>query len=152
MKKKQSSRLKTRSGFEDVIIKQLKNQRVPFDYEPKKLLYRLSRYYVPDFELPNKILIEAKGNFDKEDRDKMLAVREMNPEFDIRLVFQSDGYINKLSKTAKKKRLDIRSKRGKVTREETEILNKNRTKYSDWCIEHGFKYAFGKIPLSWIEE
>lgn len=148
LKKKQ----KTRSGFEDVILKQLKDQRVPFEYEPKKLVYTLHKYYIPDIELPNKILIECKGQFDKDDRDKMLAVRAMHPGLDVRMVFQQDGFLNKLSKTAKKKRLDIKSKRGKVTREETEGLNSRRVKYSDWCTKNGFKYAIGKIPQEWINE
>lgn len=144
--------MKTRSGFEDEIIKQLESQRIPFEYEPKKLLYRLSKFYIPDIELSNKILIECKGEFNKEDRDKMLAVRDMNPTLDIRMVFQQDGYINKLSKSAKKKRLDIRAKRGKVTQEETQELNARRTKYSDWCIKNKFKYAISKIPKEWIYE
>lgn len=143
---------KTRSGFEDTVLRQLKRQGVQYAYEPKKLLYRLSKYYIPDIELPNKILVECKGEFNKEDRDKMLAVRETNPGLDIRMLFQTDGYLNKLSKSARNKRLDIRTDFGKITREQIEELNKNRVTYSKWCEKHGFKYAIGKIPKEWIDE
>lgn len=130
----------------------MESQRVPFEYEPKKLVYTLHKFYIPDIELPNKILLECKGEFNKEDRDKMLAVRAMNPKLDIRMVFQTDNYLNKLSKTAKKKRLDIRAKRGKVTKDEITKLNNNRTKYSDWCIKNEFQYSIGAIPQCWIDE
>lgn len=86
-----------------------------------------SRNYIPDFILPNGIVIEFKGKLDRTVREKMALVFEQNPDLDIRLVFMRN---NKISKTSK-------------------------TRYSDWCDKRGIKYHVseeGKIPDEWITE
>jgi len=82
------------------------------------------RKYYPDFILPNGVLLETKGMFDLEDRNKMLAVREHHPDADIRILFTNPkGKINKGSKTT----------------------------YADWCDKHGFKWAKGPaVPEEWL--
>jgi hypothetical protein len=94
-------------------------------YEPCRLSYTVHKCYVPDFELPNKIYVEAKGLFTANDRTKMAKVKVAHPDLDIRLLFQRDNYLYKGSDT----------------------------RYSDWCRALGFKFAIGtKVPKAWIKE
>lgn len=86
--------------------------------------YHVARRYTPDFVLPNGIIIECKGRFKAADRTKHLLIQEQWPELDIRFVFMQD---NKLSTTS-------------------------TTRYSDWCMKHGFEYAIGNIPEGWRHE
>lgn len=122
-----------RSGLEDRIETQLKDAKVPFGYESRRIAYvvpaRKARY-TPDFVLgtnPDKqILIEAKGYFRESDRKKLKHVRDSNPDLDIRLVFQRAN--NKLNKDSP-------------------------TTYAAWCEKHGFRWADGgRIPDAWINE
>jgi hypothetical protein len=146
-----------RSGFEATTDKFLKNLKgVIYWYEPVKVPYLIpvkKANYIPDFvlykgklkkpkkpltkeQLKDTILIETKGYFDRNDQEKMLAVKACNPDLDIRIVFQKDQYLNKL--TVKQKQL----------KKEKKAFEKKR--YSDWCIEHGFPFAIGDIPNDWI--
>src|ERR1051326_3234886 len=43
--------------------------------------------YKPDFVLPNGIIVEGKGIFEADDREKMLLIKDQYPDLDIRLVF-----------------------------------------------------------------
>lgn len=83
------------------------------------------RKYHPDFELPNGIIIEAKGWFKTSDRQKHLAIKYQHPELNIRFVFSNPN--NKISK-------------------------KSNTTYAMWCEKNGFKYAKGTVPQAWINE
>jgi Phage endonuclease I len=80
----------------------------------------VERTYTPDFAIGT-ILIETKGRFTSADRSKMLAVKAAHLELDIRLLFMRDQPIRKGSKT----------------------------RYSDWCVKHGFQYAIGAVPPEW---
>ena len=53
----------------------------------RKVTFRAKpRTYTPDFYFPStNVYVEAKGKFDKNDRVKMLLVKEQNPDLDIRL-------------------------------------------------------------------
>jgi hypothetical protein len=54
----------------------------------------------------------------------MLAVKEHNPDTDIRILFQTDNWISK----------------------------KKTSRYSDWCDKNGFIYHIGEeVPESWVE-
>ena len=114
-----------RSSFEATLVSDLEFRGLDFEYEPKDnhLTYMLE--YIPDFRLPNGILVEAKGYFDPTDRTKMLRVKQANPEADIRFVFMANNKINPRS----------------------------ATRYSDWCDKHGFKWHVGRsIPEEWWHE
>lgn len=87
--------------------------------------YSEQHKYIPDFVLPNGIVIEVKGYFPDEDRVKMRSVKESHPELDIRFVF-----LNANSKTRKG---------GKMS-------------YGDWADKYGFKYASRHIPVEWLYE
>lgn len=118
-----------RSGFEKKGAKYMKDLGVDFKYEARRIPYTVpskNRYYVPDFELPNGVIVEFKGKLDRDTREKMLLVVEQNPDLDIRLLFMRN---NKLSKQSK-------------------------TRYSDWCEKHNIKWAasdIGHIPEEWFE-
>ena len=129
---------KFRSKFEEGIAKDLKD----FEYESTTLLYnkRTTRKmecldcgsshvlqkakYLTDFRLPNGIYIEAKGWFISSDRSKMESVIKCNPDLDIRMLFQRDGWAN-TTKTVK---------------------------YSQWCDKRKIKWAVGKVPIEWVRE
>jgi len=82
----------------------------------------LPKVYNPDFTIGD-IYIETKGYFDQDDRRKMKHVKRCNPDLDIRIWFQKDGYLTK----SKKKR------------------------YSDWARDNGYEYHVGEdFPEHWF--
>lgn len=129
-----------RSGLEDRIALQLDALVVAYEYEEHVLKYDLLvrgmrcldcgskhcatiRKYTPDFWLPeHKFFIEAKGLWTGVDRSKHLAVQEANPDVEIRFLFQYNNWLTK----------------------------KHKSKYTDWCDSHGYKYAIGEVPKEWL--
>lgn len=117
-----------RSGLEDKIAAQIKSYEDQEVYENYYLRYSVpakERKYTPDFILKNGIIIEAKGLFSREDRQKHLLIKSQYPHLDIRFVFQNAN--NKLYKGSK-------------------------TTYGDWCNKYGFKFAQKIIPSEWFKE
>ncbi len=117
-----------RSRLELAIGKSLAERGVEFDYETMKVSYVVPQRdakYTPDFILPNGIVVEAKGIFDAEDRQKLLLVREQHPDLDIRLVFQ---------------------------RSTTAIYPGSPTTLGAWAEKHGFTYATKDVPDEWLAE
>lgn len=83
---------KPRNKFETKIFNQLKNSRRKFKYESEKIPYIFEGQYIPDFILTakrKKIYIETKGHFRPEAKRKMVAVKKLNPDLDIRILFYS---------------------------------------------------------------
>lgn len=81
--------------------------------------------YIPDYRLPNNVILEAKGKLDRDARKKMALIKEQHPDADIRILFMRDNPITKGSKT----------------------------RYSDWAKAHGFIYAVsekGVVPDGWL--
>lgn len=117
-----------RSGFEVQVANQLKEAGVDFQYEPKdgKIKYQKPpASYVPDFTLPNGVMIEAKGLFTGSDRTKHLLIKKQHPDIDIRFIFQNPrAKLNKGSKTS----------------------------YADWCSKYGFQWAAKRVPVEWLQE
>ena len=117
-----------RSGLEKKIADTLKKLKVKFRYEQDKIRYHKPvsyHTYLPDFVLPNGIIIEAKGRFTSPDRKKHLLLQQQYPHLDIRFVFSNSN--SKLSKTS-------------------------NTTYGSWCDKHGFEYADKEVPKEWIKE
>lgn len=116
-----------RSGLEDALTEFLNERQSEVRYEKLKIEWEDLKYrtYTPDYELDNGIIIEAKGLFSSEDRQKHLAVKKQHPELDIRFVFSNANA--KLYKGAK-------------------------TRYFEWCEKHGFKWSHRTIPQDWLEE
>lgn len=83
---------RTRNKFEKKIERQLKKAKVSFKYESEKISYLIAGHYIPDFVIVSatgKIYIETKGHFRPEAKRKMVAVKKLHPELDIRIVFYS---------------------------------------------------------------
>jgi hypothetical protein len=124
--------MKLKSKLEaDVYRNSLKGSRAK--YESLSIPYLKVHIYKPDFVLPNGIIVEVKGRFTSLDRAKHKLVKKHHPELDIRFVF---GWNNKLNKSS-------------------------LTRYSDWCDQHGFKYAIvatynkkilASVPQAWLKE
>src|ERR1700678_2466367 len=83
---------KVRNQFEKRVFHQLKRAKVKFSYESERIAYILARHYIPDFiiETPlGKVYVECKGYLRPEDKAKLIAVRKMHPEKDLRILFYS---------------------------------------------------------------
>lgn len=117
-----------RSRFEKTIAALFNKFKVKFRYEPFSLKYTIEAKYTPDFVIKSKtgdVLIETKGYFKPSDRRKMIAVKECNPDLDIRLWFMRDTYLSNKTK---------------------------KTKYSDWATKHSFPYHVGEtFPYHWFD-
>lgn len=117
-----------RSGLEEAIAEHLASKGVRFTFEELVIPYtkpaRTSKY-TPDFVLENGIIIESKGRFLTEDRQKHLLVKHQHPELDIRFVFSNSR---------------------------TRINKRSTTTYADWCIKNGFLFADKEVPDSWLKE
>ena len=113
-----------RSSFERQIEDQLIQAGINYTYESKKFLYFELHKYTPDFILENGIVIEVKGYFTAADRAKLLRIKELYPNLDLRLVFLRNNKIHP----------------------------KSGTRYGDWCDKHGFPWALREIPPEWFEE
>jgi hypothetical protein len=117
-----------RSGLEEQVADFLAKQGVSFGFEDRVISYEKpakQAKYTPDFNLPNGIIIETKGRFLTEDRQKHLLVKQQHPELDIRFVFSNSR---------------------------TRISKQSKTTYAMWCEKNGFMYADKTIPLDWIRE
>ena len=124
-KLKENKIIKFRSKLEESIASLFEQLGVTYEYEGTKLDYTISHTYLPDFKLKNNIYIEAKGYWDPRDRRKVLAVKQDNPDIDLRMVFQSP--YNKISK-------------------------KSKTTYAQWCDKHDIPWThFKDIPLDWLQ-
>lgn len=116
---------KFKSKYEQDVADALTKEGIEVKYEPYTLPYLIEGKYHPDFELPNGIIVEAKGYFDSRSRAKMLAVKRANPDKDIRMLFMNSR---------------------------TRIRRGSKMTYADWCEKYGFIYADGMIPLKWLKE
>jgi hypothetical protein len=118
-----------RSGLEELVGKQLDDLGVAYEYEKLTIHYTVparKAKYTPDFEiLSNGIIVETKGLWTVQDRQKHLLVRQQNPLLDIRMVFSNPR--QRISKASK-------------------------TTYANWCDKHGILWAAKLIPEEWIHE
>lgn len=116
-----------RSGLEQGIAAYLKEKQKKVRYECVRVEWEDLKYrtYTPDFVLDNGIIVETKGLFDNDDRQKHLAIKEQHPELDIRFVFSNAN---------------------------TKIYKGAKSRYCDWCDKHGFLWAHRVIPEEWLHE
>ena len=117
-----------RSGLEERVSEQLAFLGIIDCYETLKIPFlqpEKSRTYTPDFIHPNNIIVETKGVFSIQDRQKHLWIQEQHPNLDIRFVF---------------------------TNSRSKIRKGSRTSYADWCTKYSFVYADRQIPMEWIKE
>lgn len=117
-----------RSGLEDAICTELRDQGVDYKYEELKIKYTQPskvRTYTPDIQLPNGIVVELKGRWVAADRQKIALVKQQHPDLDLRMVFSNSKA--KISKTSK-------------------------TTYGAYCEKLGIPFADKHIPIDWIKE
>lgn len=113
-----------RSKLEEKVADLLVELGVKYEYETKKVPYIIEHIYTPDFILPSGVILECKGYWDAEDRRKIKAVKTLNPDLDLRMVFQSP--FNTISK-------------------------KSKTTYAKWCERHDIPWtSYHNIPLKWL--
>lgn len=102
-------------------------RRVEYEPQSPSICYNTPSRYIPDFKLPNGVLVECKGYFDSKSRGKMLRVKAQNPGLDIRFLFQRAN--NRITKSP------------------------NSLMYWQWAEKHGFPWHEGdSIPEEWYEE
>lgn len=117
-----------RSGLEVAISAALTAAGVAFLYEQVVIPFNQpakARKYTPDFVLPNGIIVETKGLWESDDRQKHLWVREQHPKLDIRLVFSNAN---------------------------AKLYKGSPTTYATFCDKHGIPWANKTIPVSWLTE
>lgn len=121
--------MRFRSGYEERVYKDALTRKRKLDYEPPDAIVHYVKparkaRYIPDFRLPNGVLVETKGRLTPEDRAKMLNVKRDNPQADIRFLFQRASQ--------------------RITR------SKNSMTYGEWADKHGFRWSAGdSIPEEW---
>ena len=108
-------------------VARVKNKKFDIAYESELLKYFIVKNYKPDMILTfpdgRKMYIEVKGFLRYEDQVKMKAVKNANPELDIRFVFPEKGRVGRSNMTP-----------------------------MQWCAKYGFPCTMeGKIPLQWMK-
>ena len=81
-----------RNEFEKRLHNQIKRRKIKVKYEGMKIPYILEKFYIPDFPFyinESLRIIEGKGQFRREDKAKLAAVKKQHPEIDLRIVFYS---------------------------------------------------------------
>lgn len=117
-----------RSGLEAAIAAALTSAGINFEFETVKVPFEQpakSRKYTPDFILPNGIVLESKGMFTAEDRQKHIWVKGQHPDLDIRFVFSNSR---------------ARLRKG------------SPTTYADWATNNGFRWSHKEVPRTWLTE
>lgn len=117
-----------RSGLEESFIKELEEYNIDPNYESREFTYTVpesKHKYTPDFPVSPHIVIETKGRWVLEDRQKMLLVIEQYPDIDFRIVFYNANQ---------------------------KIKKGSKTSYAMWCDKHDIKWAHKSIPAEWLEE
>ena len=123
-KLKNRKEIKFKSKLEEKVADLLTSLGVSYEYESTKVPYTIQHNYHPDFILPNHVYLETKGYWDPADRRKVLAVKQDNPDIDLRMIFQAP--YNTISK-------------------------KSKTTYAQWCEKHDIPWSsFHNIPLEWL--
>ena len=115
---------KFRSKLEERVADLLSNLGISYEYESTIVPYVIRHNYSPDFLLPSGVFLECKGYWAPEDRRKIKAVKEQNPDIEILMIFQSP--FNRISKSSK-------------------------TTYAQWCDKHEILWSsYQEIPISWL--
>lgn len=117
-----------RSGLEVRNAKDLASRDPGAEYEPFKLNYTQPakpRTYLPDFVLSNGIIIDTKGRWVTEDRQKFKMLKDTDPDLDIRLVFSNP---------------------------QTKIGKNSKTTYGMYATRLGIPFAREFVPQEWIDE
>jgi hypothetical protein len=83
---------KYRSGLESDNARYLEHKKVQFEYEKFRVPWVVTHTYLPDFVLPNGIVVETKGRFVSADRRKHIRPPTQTGATRITSSFQIKGY------------------------------------------------------------
>lgn len=118
-----------RSGLEEKVADSLLRRGcTSFTYESHVIPYIVparNARYTPDIILPNGIVVETKGLWVVEDRQKIALIRATYPQLDLRIVFSNP--------------------KGKIAKG-------SKTTYADVCVRLGIRFAAKDIPDAWLQE
>jgi hypothetical protein len=121
------------NSLETRIASDLTSAGISFTYRAKPITYQKparTAVYTPTFVITDGpkagIVIQNKGRFVTEDRQKHLVLKTQYPDLDVRFVFS-------------------RSK-DRISRRPDSVT------YAAWCERNGFQYADKSVPAAWIEE
>lgn len=108
-----------RSGFEEDLSKLFQMMGVDVKYEDKSstIMYtkpETKHFYLPDWVMPNGLVIETKGRFVMEDRKKHILIKEQYPDLKLLIVFQNPN---------------------------VKIYKGSKTSYGEWCTRHGILWS-----------
>lgn len=115
-----------KSKFEKDVYQALKKAGLKPEYEPVVVGFTQpakERKYTPDFRIKGKsgsLFIETKGRLTREDRQKLLFVRESNPKLNLVLVFMNSS---------------------------VPIMKGSPTTYADWAKKNNFDYVDFRFGL-----
>ena len=123
-RKTKTSEVRYRSGLEKSVALDLTKRGIDFQYEHERIPYIVERKYLPDFQLPNGIYVEAKGWFRDEDCRKMRLLKAQYPDKEFRFLFQN---LN------------------------TKVQSKRFTN-QQWAEKYNFAYCEGRVPDAWLKE
>ena len=98
-------------------------------YEPDRLKFKqpeITRTYIPDWKVKDKVYIETKGKLTSEDRKKMKWVKEQYPDYIFYIFFQNAR---------------------------VKIRKGSKTSYGDWATKAGFEWSDLRdgLPESWLK-
>lgn len=98
-------------------------------YEPDRLKFKqpeVTRTYIPDWKVKDKVYIETKGKLTSEDRKKMKWVQEQYPDYIFYLFFQNAR---------------------------VKIRKGSKTSYGDWATKAGFIWSDLRdgLPEEWLK-
>lgn len=117
-----------RSGLEEKMANIIAAAGLPVYFEAYRIPWTQpakARHYTPDLTLPNGIIIETKGLFQTDDRQKHVTIKAQHPDLDIRFVFSNAN---------------------------AHIAKNSKTTYASWANDKGFKWAHKTIPPEWLTE
>ena len=124
------------SESEVSFAKECDRLNIPWMYEPESFDWFMpSKKYTPDFKIMRGdrtyFYVEYKGFLWQEDKQKMKAIKEQHPDIDIRFVFANSKSPVHGAKTRK---------------------NGTKQSHAEWAEAHGFLWAEGFIPSSWLKK
>lgn len=158
----------SRSSLETKVAAELDAQGIEYQFESYRVEYfKDPATYLPDFILPNGIIIETKGHFESKDRAKHLLIKEQHPNLDVRFIFSDSStkltgqkykeFAKWLNETHSIKVTWNRIPPGVVDKYREEFwatlkAKPSQTTYADWCTKHHFQFADLTIPQDWLKE
>lgn len=117
-----------KSRWERTIATELEKYKIPLQYEVDRLSYTIPESvhtYRPDFKISDTLYIEAKGIWDRKDREKILLIKQQYPKVTVCMAFQNANQ---------------------------KIYKRSKTTYAEWCEKNDIKWCHQGIRSEWLEK